>query len=193
MIPPISDASGMVFDQRLVYFSQPASLATEQFRKLRNYLLNHKSPEFAKTIMVTSAMSGEGKSFVAANLAIGIAHNFHSQALMVDCDLRNPTLGNWFNLENSKGLSDYLTGDGNISELIMKTEVEKLTILPGGKAQDNPTELIGSKKMEALVHELKSRYRDRFVIIDSTPFLLHPSQKFWLRWLTRYLSSYEPE
>jgi len=171
MIPPISDASGMVFDQRLVYFSQPASLATEQFRKLRNYLLNRKSPEFAKTIMVTSAMSGEGKSFVAANLAIGIAHNFHSQALMVDCDLRNPTLGNWFNLENSKGLSDYLTGDGNISELIMKTEVEKLTILPGGKAQENPTELIGSKKMEALVHELKSRYRDRFVIIDSTPLL----------------------
>jgi exopolysaccharide/PEP-CTERM locus tyrosine autokinase len=121
--------------------------------------------------MVTSAKSGEGKSFVAANLAIGIAHDFHSHALLVDCDLRNPTLAHWFGLENGKGLSDYLTGDRNISEFLMKTEIEKLTILPGGKVQDNPAELIGTKKMEALVHELKSQYRDRYVIFDSTPLL----------------------
>jgi Mrp family chromosome partitioning ATPase len=68
-------------------------------------------------------------------------------------------------------LSDYLTGDRNISEFLMKTEIEKLTILPGGKVQDNPAELIGTKKMEALVHELKSQYRDRYVIFDSTPLL----------------------
>jgi exopolysaccharide/PEP-CTERM locus tyrosine autokinase len=121
--------------------------------------------------MVTSATSGEGKSFVAANLAIGIAHDFHSHALLVDCDLRNPTLAHWFGLENNKGLADYLMGDGNVSELISKTEVERLTLLPGGKAQENPTELIGSRKMEALVHELKSRYRDRYVVFDSTPLL----------------------
>jgi len=121
--------------------------------------------------MVTSANSGEGKTLVATNLAIGIARDLHSHALLVDCDLRNPVIANRFGLENGKGLSDYLTGDVNISEIIMKTEIERLTILPGGKAQDNPTELIGSKKMEALVQELKSRYRDRYVIFDATPLL----------------------
>jgi protein-tyrosine kinase len=168
---PLPEAVEKISDQSLIYFSQPASLAAEQFRKLRTYLLKRKSSDLPKTIMVTSATSGEGKSFVAANLAIVIAHDFHSHALLVDCDLRNPTLAHWFGLENGKGLSDYLAGDRNISEFLMKTEIEKLTILPGGKVLDNPTELIGSKKMEALVHELKSQYRDRYVIFDSTPLL----------------------
>ena len=121
--------------------------------------------------MVTSATSKEGKSFVSANLAIGIAHDFHSHTLLVDCDLRNPSLAHWFGLEDGNGLSDYLRGDGNISELIKKTKVERLTLLPGGKVDDNPTELIGSRKMEALVHELRSRYHDRYVLFDSTPLL----------------------
>ena len=167
----LSETSGMVSDQSLVYFFQPGSLTAEQFRKLRTYLFRHKSSESPKTIMVTSANSGEGKTLVATNLAIGIARDLHSHALLVDCDLRNPMIGNRFGLENTKGLANYLMGNGNIPELIMKTEIERLTILPGGKAQDNPTELIGSKKMEALVQELKSRYRDRYVIFDATPLL----------------------
>jgi protein-tyrosine kinase len=170
-ISPLSETPGIVFDPRLIYFFQPASLAAEQVRKLRTYLLRRPRSEFPKTTMVTSATSGEGKSFVAANLAIGIAHDFQSHALLVDCDLRNPTLAHLFGLKDEMGLSDYLMGERNISEFILKTEVEKLTILPGGKAQDNPTELIGSKKMETLVHEFKTRYPDRYVIFDSTPLL----------------------
>src|SRR4030043_888131 len=119
----LSETSGMVSDQSLIYFFQPGSLAAEQFRKLRTYLFRHKSSESPKTIMVTSANSGEGKTLVATNLAIGIARDLHSHALLVDCDLRNPVIGNRFGLENGKGLSDYLTGDGNISEFIMKTEI----------------------------------------------------------------------
>jgi exopolysaccharide/PEP-CTERM locus tyrosine autokinase len=121
--------------------------------------------------MVTSATSGEGKTFVAANLAIGIANHFHIHALLVDCDLRHPELANWFGLQNGRGLSDYLVGDGEISDFIRRTGVEKLSILPAGSVQNNPTELIGSKKMEALVHELKTRYNDRYIIIDATPLL----------------------
>jgi exopolysaccharide/PEP-CTERM locus tyrosine autokinase len=165
------DAGGLIPEEGLIYFSQPRSLVAEQFRKLRTVLLKSKSSEFRGTIMVTSATSGEGKSFVSANLAIGIAHDFHSHTLLVDCDLRNPSLARWFGLEDGNGLSDYLRGDGNISELIRKTKVERLTLLPGGKAEDNPTELIGSERMEALVHELRSRYHDRYVVFDSTPLL----------------------
>ena len=165
------DAGGLS-EESLIYFSQPRSLAAEQFRKLRTYLLKSKSSEVPGTIMVTSATSGEGKSFVSANLAIGIAHDLNSHALLVDCDLRDPSLAHWFGLGDGNGLSDYLRGDGNISELIRKTQLERLSLLPAGKVEeDNPTELIGSNKMEALVHELKSRYHDRYVIFDSTPLL----------------------
>ncbi len=125
------DAGELISEESLIYFFQPRSLAAEQFRKLRTVLLKPRSSEFSRTIMVTSATSGEGKSFVAANLAIGIAHDFHSHALLVDCDLRDPSLAHWFGLENGNGLSDYLRGDGNISEFIRKTKIERLTLLPG--------------------------------------------------------------
>jgi capsular exopolysaccharide synthesis family protein len=121
--------------------------------------------------MVTSATEGEGKTFVAANLAAGIAHDLHFHALLVDCDLRNPSLSQWFGVQNGHGLSDYLVGGGNLSELLMKTRMDKLRILTGGSAQEKPAELIGSKKMEALVQELKSRYTDRYIIFDVTPLL----------------------
>jgi exopolysaccharide/PEP-CTERM locus tyrosine autokinase len=121
--------------------------------------------------MVAAAMSGEGKTFVAVNLAASIASDLHCHALLVDCDLRNPSLAQWFGFRNGKGLSDYLGGNETISALLRKTAVEKLSVLTAGGIQENPTELIGSKKMEALVQELKSRYNDRYIIFDSTPLL----------------------
>jgi protein-tyrosine kinase len=156
---------------QLVCFYEPGSLAAEQFRKLRTYLLRPQMLEPPKTIMITSAMNGEGKTFVAGNLAIGIASHFHVHSLVVDCDLRKPQLAKWFGLQESKGLSDYLAGDGEISDFLMKSPIEKLSILPAGRVHENPTELIGTKRMETLVHELKSQYRDRYIILDSTPLL----------------------
>jgi protein-tyrosine kinase len=165
-------AEAIVSEQQLVTLFQPKSLAAEQFRKLRTHLLKLKISEPPKTILVTSATSSEGKTLIAANLAAGIATELNAHALMVDCDLRSPSLAKWFGLPNGKGLSDYLIGDRQISDLLIKTGVEKLSLLAGGSIQDNPAELIGSKKMEALVHELKSRYNDRYVIFDSTPLLI---------------------
>jgi exopolysaccharide/PEP-CTERM locus tyrosine autokinase len=162
---------GISFDSKMISLVQSGSLAAEQFRKLRTYLLRFKIYDVPKTIMITSATSGEGKTFVAANLAISISRELRTHALVVDCDLRNPTLTQRFGLPNGKGLSDYLVGNGNLSDFFLKTEVEKLNLLPSGSIQENPTELIGSKKMEALIHELKSRYPDRYVIFDSTPLL----------------------
>jgi len=169
--PEPKRAKGIVTKQQLVSLFQPQSLASEQFRKLRTHLLNLRIPESPKTIMVTSATDSEGKTLIAANLAAGIATDLQAHALLVDCDLRRSSLAQWFGMQNGKGLSDYLVGDRKISDLLMETGVEKLSLLSGGSIQDNPTELIGSKKMEALVHELKSRYNDRYVIFDSTPLL----------------------
>ena len=169
--PDLLKGEGVISDQRLVSLFQPGSLAAEQFRKLRTYLLRDKYSEFPRTIMVTSSTVGEGKTFVSANLAMGIAHDLHTHALLVDSDLRNPQVEQWFGLQGHKGLAEYLTGDGKVSDFLVKTEVEKLSILLAGKVQENPTELMGSKKMEALVQELKSRYNDRYIIFDATPLL----------------------
>ena len=170
--PPAPDRPGrMRSDYPLVSLFQPGSLGAEQFRRLRTHVLRLSVSDPPKTIMVTSATAGEGKTFVSANLAAGIAHDLHFHALLVDCDLRSPSLSQWFGVQNGHGLSDYLVGKGQLSELLIKTEMEKLTLLTGGSAQAKPAELIGSRKMEALVQELKSRYNDRYIILDATPLL----------------------
>jgi exopolysaccharide/PEP-CTERM locus tyrosine autokinase len=160
-----------VLDNKLVSFFQPGSIVAEQFRKLRTYLFKPDLQNQTKTILVTSAFSGEGKSLIAINLAISIAIELHSHALLVDCDLRNPTLSRWFGMQEAKGLSDYLLGGVELPDLLVKTQVDKLSLLCGGSSQDNPVELIGSQRMDALVGELKSRYNDRYIILDSSPVL----------------------
>jgi exopolysaccharide/PEP-CTERM locus tyrosine autokinase len=121
--------------------------------------------------MVASAVSGEGKSLVAVNLASIIAAELNSYALLVDCDLRNPSLTRWFGLQERKGLSDYLTGKAEMQDLLLKTSIEKLSIISGGSIQDNPVELVGSNKMKTLIQDLKSKYENRYIIIDSSPIL----------------------
>ena len=164
-------ADDTVLDNKLVSFFQPGSIVAEQFRKLRTYLFRPGLQNPPKTILVTSAFSGEGKSLIAINLAISIAIELNSYALLVDCDLRNPTLSRWFGLQKSKGLSDYLLGNDELPDFLVKTQIDKLGLLCGGSSQENPVELIGSKKMESLVDELKSRYEDRYIILDSSPVL----------------------
>jgi len=174
---------GMVSKQDLVCFFEPNSLAAEQFRKLRAHLLKLKIPGPPKTIMVTSAANGEGKSFVAANLAAGIASELHNHALLVDCDLRNPSLSKWFGFQEGRGLSDYLLGNGMPSEVILKTEVDKLSLLPAGGVRDNPAELIGSKRMQALVQELKLKHEERYIIFDATPLLATTEPEVLAKWV----------
>ncbi len=168
---PKAASDDAVLDNKLVSFFQPGSIVAEQFRKLRTCLYRPALQNPPKTILVTSAFSGEGKSLIAINLAISIAIELHSHSLLVDCDLRNPSLSRWFGMQKAKGLSDYLLGQDELTGLLVKTQVDKLSILCGGSSQENPVELIGCKRMEALVQELKSRYEDRYIILDSSPVL----------------------
>ena len=168
---PVVRLNQMNYDASLVSLYQPHSLVSEQFRKLRTQLLRLSLSRPVKTIMVTSAIQNEGKSFVSANLAIGIAHDLHLHALLVDCDLRNPTVSPMFGCDENRGISDYLIGREDISSFLVKTELEKLYLIPGGTIPENPAEIIGSRRMASLVEELKARYDDRFIIFDSTPLL----------------------
>jgi exopolysaccharide/PEP-CTERM locus tyrosine autokinase len=156
-------------EKDLVTLMNPQSFEAEQFKILRTNLLFTESSEMPRSVMVTSAMSGEGKSFVAANLAVSIAKHVNWNVLLIDCDLRRPSIHRQFGFQNATGLSNYLAGDADLEPLLLKTGIENLTILPGGKIPDNPSELLSSERMAALLEEVASRYKDRLIIIDSPP------------------------
>ncbi len=156
----------------LISVQKPHSLEAEQFRVLKNSLLFPESGNPPRTIMVTSTSHGEGKSFVASNLAVAIASSIDEHVLLVDCDLHNPTIHTMFGLKNNKGLSTFLTQDKSLSSLMKKTFLRKLTVLPGGPPPANPSELISSEQMRRLVNEVKARYDDRYIILDAPPPLI---------------------
>jgi exopolysaccharide/PEP-CTERM locus tyrosine autokinase len=159
------------WDERLTHVTSFSSEASEAFRVLRSaILMGRDGNEVPRTIMVTSALPREGKSFVSANLGIALAHGLDQHALLVDCDLRVPSLAQLFGVPSEKGLSDYLQEKETIEGLIRKTSVNKLSIVPSGQPPVNPSELLGSSRMHDLVKELSERYEDRVVIFDSPPF-----------------------
>lgn len=157
----------------LVTLNFPSSYESEQFRTLKTSLLFSSERTPPRSIMVTSAVPDEGKSFVAANLAVTFAQSMDEHVLLMDCDLRLPTVHKVFGLrEDSKGLSDILAGNIEIPSGIHKTEIPKLSVIPGGRTPSNPAELLSSIRMQNLIKEVESRYDDRYIIIDSPPPLL---------------------
>jgi protein-tyrosine kinase len=158
----------------LVSVLAPHSLETEIFKVLRSKILFPTSGKPPRSIMVTSAVPGEGKSFVAANLAVNMAQNLDDHVLLMDCDLRRPTMHGLFGLGKVKGVSDYLANGADLPELLIKTGLGKLSLFPSGKTPHNPSEILSSAKMAELLGELKSRYKDRYLIIEAPPPMLAP-------------------
>jgi exopolysaccharide/PEP-CTERM locus tyrosine autokinase len=149
--------------------SQEASFAAEQYKMLRSQLLFPMGKSPPRTIMVTSAIPGEGKSTVASNLAISIAQGKKEHVLLIECDLRRPSLAKLFGMRISKGLTTYLMEEDELSNLLHKTQIEGLTLLVGGRKPMNPYELVASQLMVDLLEEVKNRYEDRYIILDSPP------------------------
>jgi len=156
-------------DHNMVTLSRPQSFEAEQFKILRTNLLFPSSGKSPRTIMVTSAVPDEGKSMIAANLAVSIAQSIQEYVLLIDCDIRRPCIHTQFGFDDMPGLSDHLSRGIPVSSLILKTKVNKLSILPGGTLRHNPSELVSSQKMSKLLQEVKYRYSDRFIVIDSPP------------------------
>ena len=145
----------------------------ESFRVLRSKVLHPKDEKARpRTIMIASSAPEEGKSFVSINLAVAIAKGLDQYALLVDCDLRRPNLANLLGLaaEKTRGLTEYLQGEADIPQLLLKTSVDKLSLFPSGASPDNPSELLTSVRMNRMVNELSNRYSDRIIIFDSPPF-----------------------
>lgn len=159
-------------EQMLVTVTSPYSPVAEEFRKLKEALVKLTNREhFDNLIMFTSATAGEGKSMSAINLAVSLAQEYDHTVLLVDADLRRPSCHRYLGLEAGPGLSDCLLDGVNLADVLVKTGIGKLSLLPAGKLVSNPGELFSSNAMKRLLRELKSRYSDRYVIVDTPPVL----------------------
>lgn len=148
---------------------EPESQAAESFKLLGVKILSINSDLRSRVVMVTSPQPFDGKSTVAANLAVAIAQELNRYALLLDCDLRRPCLHQVFGLQASKGIHEYLADGSSVTPCLLKTPVKNLTLFPGGSPSSNPSKLLSSDKMRLLIEELRNHYQDRYIIADLPP------------------------
>lgn len=155
------------------------SRIAEEFRLIKRPLIlnafDHSEGQFnnGNLIMVTSALAGEGKSFCAVNLAMSIAMEMDHTVLLIDADVARPSIPGYLGLKPGPGLLDVLLDDNiELSEVIMRTNVEKLSVILSGQKNRHATELLASQNMKDLLTDIAHRYQDRIIIFDSPPLLL---------------------
>jgi capsular exopolysaccharide synthesis family protein len=153
----------------LTTIRNPNLPAAEAFRTLRTNIQFASIDKSAQIVCVTSAGPGEGKSTVASNLAVVMAET-GKKTLLIDCDMRKPTLQKVFSCSNSLGLSDLLAGKVVFEKVVQNTGVEGLQLLTSGTRPPNPSELLASSKMKKFITVLRTMFD--FIIIDTPPVLL---------------------
>jgi protein-tyrosine kinase len=173
--PPPMDGSELlarIENPLLATLCDPHSPVSEEYRKLKSVIAAFvRQDGFRNVIMVTSSVASEGKSLTSLNLAITLAQEMDHTVLLVDADLRKPSIQSYLGMESAKGLSNYLKGEVPLGDLFINTGIGRLNILPAGTPLKNPVELFSSQKMKEFVAEIKNRYHDRFIIIDTPPIL----------------------
>ena len=152
----------------LITLKNPKSRTSEAFRTLRTNIQFSSLDKELRSIVVTSSGSGEGKSTVMANLAITMAES-GKKVILVDCDLRKPSIHKKMGISNSVGLTNIIVQGVKKEECVVKTAVNDLFVLTSGPIPPNPAELLGSKKMRAFIEELEGEYD--LVLIDAPPVL----------------------
>ena len=157
----------------------PRSQIADQFRVIKRPLIANAQGKGAATvangnlIVVTSALPGEGKTFTAINLALSIATEMDCTVMLVDADVGSPSVMRVLGLPNGPGLLDMVQDDSlNMSDFLLKTNIDKLTLLPSGTPHPRATELLASDAMTRLLDDMARRYPDRIIVFDSPPLLL---------------------
>jgi exopolysaccharide/PEP-CTERM locus tyrosine autokinase len=164
--------------------SAPRTALADQFRVIKRPLIRNATGRgVAKVangnlIMVTSALVGEGKTFTAVNLAMSLAAEVDHRVMLVDADVERPSVARMLGLMGDggaalqPGLLDVLDGRAEMSEVILRTNIDKLTLVPSGTHRKHATELLASDTMTRLLQQMASRYSDRIIVFDSPPLLL---------------------
>ncbi len=164
-VPP-----GVLSENRLIAANRSDPRATS-FRILRTQVLHAMRENDWTSLAITGPSRGIGKSFVATNLAISISLEANQTVLLVDTDLRNPTIHKYFDFQPDHGLLDYLTGDTDLPDLFVNPGFKGLVVLPGRGVSSASSELLSSPRMTSLVNDLQSKYRSRIIIFDLPPLL----------------------
>mgnify|MGYP001209288124 CR=1 FL=1 len=143
----------------------------DAYRMLRTRVLQTMRGNGWTSVAVTGPASGCGKTTTAINLAVSLAMEVTNSVLLVDLDLRRPTIHKYFGHEPELGLSDYLLGNVPLHQTLFTPAIDRLVVLPGRNALQNSAEMLRSPRMIALVNELRTRYQDRLIVFDLPPIL----------------------
>ena len=152
--------------KEIISYNDPKSAISEQYRALRTSIQYSNVDKNMKTILVTSSDKNEGKTTTVVNLAVNFA-NLDKKVLLIDCDLRNPSIHKMFKMGNIYGFTDILVHNREMFKCIQKTEMKNLDILTAGEIPPNPAELLSSDSMKDLIKELKKAYD--YIFIDTPP------------------------
>ncbi len=171
--PEIGDDMIVIVDRAvnpyLVLFHEPSGYRAEQVRGLRNKLLAMNPDQASKSLVVTSAIKGEGKTVTAINLAMALAELEHQRVLLIDADLRSPSVELFLNLNPEPGLADVLLGRLPLDSVIVDTGIRNLSVIGAGRRLAGPSEVLATPRIDDLLDALKQRYQ--YVIIDTPPVL----------------------
>lgn len=155
---------------RVVSFFNNGAIA-DQLKILDAQVLDKLNEINGNSLIITSPGSGEGKTLTSINLAVSFSQKVDKTVMLIDADLRAPSIHNVLGINVNKGLSDFLLGEAAIPELLINPGIAKMVFLPGGRPIENSTSLLGSPKMKMFVDEIKTKYQDRLIIFDSPSIL----------------------
>lgn len=165
-IPILGEVVYDISKNPLVIAEGKRSFIAEQFRQLRTALNYIGIDNDQKTILLTSSISGEGKSFIAVNLAISLSL-MGKRVVLLEADLRKPKISDLLTISRTDGISNYLIGKKNLPEIIKNTGIENLSLIPSGPIPPNPSELLAGVRMKELLAALEAEYD--YVIVDTAP------------------------
>lgn len=146
-------------------------IGTTAYKMLRTQVLQRMTSRNWNALAITSPAPEDGKTLTTINLAISLARELHHTVLLVDMDLRNPSIHRYFGMQPKQGISDYLLNDVPMSDVLVNPGIERLVILPGRVPVENSSEILASPAVGRLVQELKTRYPARMVLFDLPPVL----------------------
>ncbi|MBI4799017.1 MAG: exopolysaccharide biosynthesis protein [Desulfarculus sp.] len=155
--------------ERLVSLYAPGSPEAKRIDILRSQLLFPFHGEPPRTIMIASAAPREGRSLLTANLAVSFARGMQQFVMVLDCHLTDPVMHNLLQVPRQPGLTDFLEQDLPVPDIIHRTPVDKLTVIPAGSPSQRSAEILATDKMAGLLTELRARYKDRYIILDTPP------------------------
>jgi protein-tyrosine kinase len=157
----------VLHDSKLVALSAPRSPASEQYRALKTKLFQMRNGRKLKSILVTSAEASDGKTMTAVNLALTIAQEIEQRVLLIDCDLRRPSVHKMLGFPKTDGLADFLSQNMSYSSVVLPTIVANLCVIPAGSIPENPAELLNTEKMKEFLSSVSQAFH--WVVLDSPP------------------------